>query len=480
MPTSLLWLRRDLRIADNPALLAAAGQVPGASGRTTAQPDSAPDVLPVYVLDPRLWSPSGDRRRAHLVTSLRLLGERLGGMLLLAGDPVEVIPRLAREAGVEEVHVAADFGPYGRERDERVAAALAQDDRALVRTGSPYAVAPGRVRKGDGDPYRVFTPFRRAWLDHGWRAPAPEPEDLRVSVPDLSGTLGAAQREAEDMLDDAAASLEPGAGEVAGELAALERWAEFLDGPLARYEGDRNRPDRDGTSQLSIALKWGEVHPRTLLADLAPLAQQAETAEGAASLRSELGWREFLADVLWHQPDSARTSMKPAVPESSWVTGRAEREALEAWQAGRTGYPIVDAGMRQLAQTGWMHGRVRMIVASFLVKDLHVRWQRGARYFMTQLHDADLASNQHNWQWVAGSGTDAAPFFRVFNPVRQGERFDPDGAYVRHWVPELAEVQGKAAHEPWPQGGPQGYPAPIVDHDVERKVALAAHQERPR
>ncbi|PFG19397.1 cryptochrome/photolyase family protein [Serinibacter salmoneus] len=477
MPTSLLWLRRDLRIADNPALLAAAGQLGGTGGPATAQPDSAPDVLPVYVLDPRLWSPSGDRRRAHLVASLRLLGERLGGMLLLAGDPVVLLPQLAREVAADQVHAAADVGPYGRDRDERLAAALAADGRVLMRTGSPYAVAPGRVRKGDGEPYRVFTPFRRAWLDHGWRAPAPEPQGLRVMVPRASGALRAAQREAEAMLEAAAAT-----GEVsgAGELAALERWAQFLDGPIARYEEDRNRPDRDGTSQLSVALKWGEVHPRTLLADLAPLAQQAETTEGAASLRSELGWREFLADVLWHQPDSARTSMKPAVPESSWVTGRAEQEALEAWQAGRTGYPIVDAGMRQLARTGWMHGRVRMIVASFLVKDLHVRWQRGARYFMTQLHDADLASNQHNWQWVAGSGTDAAPFFRVFNPVRQGERFDPDGAYVRRWVPELAEVQGKAAHQPWPQGGPRGYPAPIVDHDVERKVALAAHQERPR
>jgi deoxyribodipyrimidine photo-lyase len=211
------------------------------------------------------------------------------------------------------------------------------------------------------------------------------------------------------------------------------------------------------------------VHPRTLLADLAE-----ESGEGPETFRSELAWREFHADVLWHQPRTARHNYDRRFDGVEYESGKAADEAFDAWCAGRTGYPVVDAGMRQLLAEGWMHNRVRMVVASFLVKDLHLPWWRGARHFMRHLVDGDLASNQLNWQWVAGCGTDAAPYFRVFNPTAQGTKFDPDGDYVRKYVPELRQVEGKKIHEPWklPDGPPKGYPAPIVEHTHERQVAL--------
>jgi deoxyribodipyrimidine photo-lyase len=224
---------------------------------------------------------------------------------------------------------------------------------------------------------------------------------------------------------------------------------------------------RTSTSRLSPYLKWGCIHPRQLLAKLG-----RSTAHEA--FRSELCWREFYADVLWHRPDTVSQALIPAMRHMEIDVGPDADAAFGAWAEGRTGYPIVDAGMRQLAAEGWMHNRLRMIVASFLVKDLHLDWSRGARYFMTQLVDGDLASNHHGWQWVAGTGTDASPYFRVFNPVTQGERFDPEGDYVRRWVPELRSIAGPGVHRPWIQddGPPAGYPAPIVDHEQERAEAL--------
>jgi deoxyribodipyrimidine photo-lyase len=240
----------------------------------------------------------------------------------------------------------------------------------------------------------------------------------------------------------------------------VERWEAFATEHLDAYADDRNRPDIDSTSRLSPALRWGEIHPRTLLADLG-----RRQSKGAATYRSELAWREFYADVLFHHPHTARDYLRP---EFAAMDYDEPGPLLDAWKEGRTGFPIVDAGMRQLRATGWMHNRVRMIVASFLVKDLHLEWQHGARHFMEHLVDGDLASNQHGWQWVAGSGTDAAPYFRVFNPTTQGRSFDPEGAYVRRWVPELADAADP--HEP---GVVAGYPAPVVDHAAERREALA-------
>lgn len=442
---SLLWVRRDLRRRDNPALNAAAAEGP---------------VLPLFVLDPRLWDASGDVRRAWLLRSLRALDRSFDGALVVRrGDPRTVVPEVAAEVGAGQVHVAADFGPYGAARDHEVERRLGTDDRVLVRTGSPYAVAPGRVRKDDGTRYKVYTPFSKAWVAHGWRAPAPD-----VDVAWHDGVRS------DDLPAEPALLAE--LPEV-GEDAALARWDAFRSEGLAAYDEQRNRPDVDGTSMLSAHLRWGEIHPRTLLADL-------DDSAAHTVFRKEIAWREFYADVLHHEPGSARTWLDPRFAEMDYDEGTDADARFEAWCAGRTGYPFVDAGMRQLLAEGWMHNRVRMVVASFLVKDLHLPWQRGARWFMRMLRDADLASNQHGWQWTAGCGTDAAPYFRVFNPVTQGLRFDPSGDYVRRYVPELRDLPGAAAHEPWDHPLlTVDYPPPVVDHAVERDESLRRYADLP-
>jgi deoxyribodipyrimidine photo-lyase len=381
--------------------------------------------------------------------------------VLRSGDPARVLPDLAREVvGATSVHVSADTGPYGRERDAAVERALG--NVPLVRTGSPYAVTPGRVTKADGTPFRVFSPFARAWREHGWRAPAPRPE----SVPWATGVTSGDPPEAPDL---GGVRLPP-----AGEAAASDAWRRFHDARLAGYGQSRNTPGTDGTSRLSAYLKYGCVHPRTLLADLEDL-----DSESADRFGTELAWRDFYADVLWHRPESARQPLDERMHAMAYDTGPDTDERFAAWAQGRTGYPIVDAGMRQLHGEAHVHNRVRMIVASFLVKDLHVDWRRGARYFMQHLVDGDLASNNHGWQWVAGTGTDASPYYRVFNPTRQGKEFDPDGDYVRRWVPELRDVPSRYVHEPWlaPGGVPDGYPLPVVDHAEERRVALERYQQ---
>ncbi|MFC5176865.1 cryptochrome/photolyase family protein [Nocardioides taihuensis] len=447
-PTAVMWFRRDLRLADNPALVEAA--------------DAGGGVLPLFVLDPHLWGPAGAPRRAYLGASLRSLDaslrQRRAGLSVVRGDPVRRVVLAAKAVGADRVHVAADHGPYGAERDRRVEEALTAAGIELVRTGSPYAVAPGRVTNGSGKPYQVFTPFSRAWAEHGWRAPVDPPTGAHWLSLD------------EDTTDIPDPALPDGiALPEAGEAAARRRWAEFLD-DVDDYADRRDLPGTDGTSRMSVHLKYGEVHPRTLLADLA-----RRRSRGAATYRTELAWREFYADVLHHRPDSARDYYRPELSRMAYDEPGAE---FDAWREGRTGFPVVDAGMRQLRATGWVHNRVRMIVASFLVKDLHVEWQHGARHFLQWLVDGDLASNNHGWQWVAGSGTDAAPYFRVFNPTTQGRKFDPDGAYVRRWVPELADPDRVPdPHDPDEATRREvGYPAPLVDHKAERQEALDRYQ----
>ena len=434
-----MWFRRDLRLADNPALVEAA---------------STGAAVPLFVLDPALWDASGPVRQAYLLRSLTSLNESLDGRLVLRhGNPVDVIPAVAKECGAESVHVAADFGPYGAHRDAAVEGALGTTP--FVRTGSPYAVAPGRVTKDDGTAYRVFTPFYKGWVRHGWRAPADDVDPTWI----IDAGLGS---DAWPREPDVAGVTLPDAGEEA----AWRRWEHFRATGLAEYAEQRNMPGVDGTSVLSHHLKYGEIHPRSLLAEL---------SDRDEVYRKEICWREFYADVLHQRPDSVRVSLDHRYDrEMRWLEGREADVAFEAWSLGRTGYPFVDAGMRQLLAEGWMHNRVRMVVASFLVKDLHVPWQRGARHFMRHLCDGDIASNTHGWQWTAGCGTDAAPFYRVFNPVLQGVKFDPDGDYVRRYVPELAHLPGKQAHEPWdaPDGYAHGYPERMVDHGAERDVAL--------
>jgi len=444
---TVMWFRRDLRLADNPALLDAC---------------ASDGVLPLFVLDPALWGPAGPSRRWYLCESLRALDaslrQRQAGLAVVRGNPVRQVVLAAREVGAQRVHVAADYGPYGRQRDEDVEQALAEHDVELVRTGSPYAVAPGRVLNGSGNPYKVYTPFFRAWTEHGWRGPVDAPP--RASWLELEETVDIPEPDLPAGLDLPEA----------GERAARRQWEEFLADRLDDY-GDRDRADLDVTSRMSVHLKYGEIHPRTILADLAGRRSQA-----AQTYRQEIAWREFYADVLHQRPDSARDYLHPQFAKMAYDE---PEDQLEAWQQGRTGFPIVDAGMRQLRAVGWMHNRVRMITASFLVKDLHLEWQHGARHFMTWLVDGDLASNQHGWQWVAGSGTDASPYFRIFNPITQGKKFDPRGDYVRRWVPELRDLDPRHVHEPWnaPAGIPEGYPEPIVDHAAERVESLERYEQ---
>ncbi|WP_020664525.1 cryptochrome/photolyase family protein [Amycolatopsis benzoatilytica] len=434
----VLWFRRDLRLRDHAALLAAA--------------QHSKHVLALYVLDDRLLKPAGSPRVAFLLNSLRELDMALSGRLLVrSGDPVREVVAAARSIGAAAVHVSADTGPYGRKRDAAVAEELAEHGIQWVPTGSPYAITPGRVTKPDDTPYRVFTPFFRAWNRHGWRRPA----DTDASLVDWVKPKDSLPLPDSPPVDFA---LPP-----AGEEAALAVWRSYLANGLEDYAAERDRPDHDGTTRLSPYLRWGAIHPRTILADL-------DDSEGATTLRSELCWREFHADVLWHRPETARQNYDRRFDGMRYDTGAAARSLFDRWCEGRTGYPVVDAGMRQLLAEGWMHNRVRMIVASFLVKDLHLPWQWGARHFMRHLVDGDLASNQLNWQWVAGCGTDAAPYFRIFNPTTQGQKFDPAGDYVRRYVPELRAVAGKAVHVL--KERPAEYPEPLVDHAEERQVAL--------
>lgn len=466
MNTSLLWFRRDLRLDDHPALLAAA-----------TGPDGTPrDVLAVFLADDRLLQSSGAPRRNFLAGCLVALSESMGGRLLITGGrAAEVIPALAQAVGADSVHVSADFAPYGRARDERVKQALQAVGVELVATGSPYAVAPGRVRKPDGSAYSVFTPYYRGWLAHGWRKPADPGSGVSFLDPASAEVTALAKPRPADQLSaelpEGTALLEP------GEAAAHRTFGDFVESAVVGYDDERDRPDHPGTSRMSAYLKWGCIHPRTLLAGLG----EAST-EGAQAYRRELGFRDFYADLLFQHPQALTDSGDPAVEGLEYDSGPVAQEHLAAWKAGRTGYPYIDAGLRQLLAEGWIHNRARMGVASFLIKDLHLPWQLGAAHYLEHLVDGDVASNTYGWQWVAGAGAQAAPYYRIFNPIGQGEKHDPTGDYVRKYVPELAGVPGKAVHRPWelPDGIPAGYPDPIVDHATARTEALRRWEQRPR
>jgi deoxyribodipyrimidine photo-lyase len=309
----------------------------------------------------------------------------------------------------------------------------------------------------------VFTPFSKAWRAHGWSRATPVPP------------LSAVSREG--LRSDPPRQTPPGppGAPPPGEESAHRALDRFLASAANSYETGRDRPDIEGSSRLSPYLRFGCIHPRQVYERLDPTLRSHQRFE------TELCWREFHADVLFHRPDAARAPYLPGWERLEVDEGPSADRRFKAWCEGRTGYPIVDAGMRQLLYEGWMHNRVRMITASFLVKDLHLDWRRGARWFMQQLVDGDLASNQLNWQWVAGSGTDAAPYFRIFNPVSQGRKFDPDGGYVRKWVPELSDLPASEIHEPWKADGTligagESYPPPVIDHRDEREESLARYQ----
>ena len=442
MKRSIIWFRRDLRIADHPALNAAIA--------------SSDEIVPVFILDQALISESGSKRLAYLGQSLRSLDESLANNLhVMVGDEVEVLRQLMQRYETEEVHISEEFEPYGLARDLRVEAA----GITLIRTGSPYAVAPGRVRKpSDGTPYKVYTPFFRAWMVHGWRDPAPTPKKINCAKPLES------DRNFSDWPLPADVSLTP-----AGEQAVFDRWKWFKKNALDNYDEARNLAGIDGTSKLSAHLAFGEIHPRTLLAEL----NQSKAHE---VFRKEIAWREFYADVLHHNP---HTDTDYYAPQFKAMRYDKPGKKFNAWCEGKTGYPFVDAAMRQLVTDGWMHNRTRMVVASFLVKDLHLEWQLGADFFRDHLVDYDVASNAHGWQWTAGTGTDASPYYRVFNPIEQGKRFDENGDYIKKYIPELRHLSAPDIHEPWSvlDGYLHDYPVQIVDHAKERIESLGRLDE---
>ncbi len=428
---SVMWFRRDLRLRDHPALAAAC-----AHG----------DVMALFVDDPAFDHVGAARRRLLHECLVGLSGATQGALVIRRGDPRDVVAAVAAEVDADVVFVSRDFSPRGHARDRTVAERLASAGRTLRGVGSPYAVTPGAVLKPDGGHYRVFTPYSRRWRSVGWSMPIDAPADPSWLTA-RSDPLPAAP-------DDPVA-----VGPVT-EDSVWERFTHFrLGGGLDDYDAGRDRPAIDGTSRLSPFLKFGVVHPRQLLAELQP------GEPGHDTFAAELAWRDFYADVLFRSPESAWHHLDPRFDAMRYDRGTAARAKFERWCAGTTGFPIVDAGMRQLVATGWMHNRVRMITASFLVKDLHLPWTWGARFFLDHLLDGDVASNNHGWQWAAGSGTDAAPYFRVFNPTTQQHRWDPSGEYVDRWVPEV---------------GTSAYPAPMVDHAAERAEALARYEDVKR
>ncbi len=460
---AVLWLRRDLRIHDHPALVTAL--------------ESAPAVVPVFVLDPRLLDGPGAsaNRTWFLLGALRALAQDLDArgapLVIRTGRPEDVIPAVAAEAHAGDVFASRDVSPFARRRDAAVADALAAAGRRL-RLGPGLLVAePEEVHTTDGRPITVFGPFARRW--------AAVPRRTLLGAPSAIPSLPRGTLTTDRLPVGPQPTADPALLPIPGEAAARERlvaWA--ASAALPCYADGRNRLDADGTSRLSADLKFGTLSPLEVL-----LAAEGP-GDGRRVFASELCWREFYAHVLWHFPHVVRGAYRPAYDAVPWADDPA---GLAAWQAGRTGYPVVDAGMRQLAGSGWMHNRARMIAASFLAKDLLIDWRRGEAHFMAQLVDGDVAANNGGWQWTAGTGTDAAPYFRVFNPVAQGRRFDPDGAYVRRWVAELSSVPDAYLHEPWTMPPHvqaaagcvigRDYPAPLVDHAEARRRALAAYRQ---
>ncbi len=468
MTTVLWWIRRDLRLRDNPAVHAALQY-----GET---------VVPVFVLDPVLERSSyvAEKREAFLLDGLRALERALrarGSRLIVRrGDVMGELTKLYQESQADAIFAQADVSPYARQRD------------AAVETHLPLHLTAGltvypfdAVHKRDGSPYVVYTPFKRVWkalplYSRHDLLPAPSV----ISTPsDISGV---------DISDGP--RLPGDMPFIAGEAEAQRRLAAFVAGPLYTYATARDQMAAAGTSQLSPYLRFGMLSARQAAVAARAALAEAEAAgetparESAETWLDELIWREFYIAVLYHFPHVRRKSFRENLRDIQWANDPAD---FDAWCAGCTGYPIVDAGMRQLLATGWMHNRARMIVASFLTKDLLIDWRWGERYFMQHLIDGDPAANNGGWQWSAGTGTDAAPYFRIFNPILQGQKFDPQGVYVRRWVPELARVPEKYIHQPWtmPEATQtaarcrvgKDYPCPIVDHKQARTRTLAIYRE---
>jgi deoxyribodipyrimidine photo-lyase len=493
-PTAVAWFRRDLRVHDHPALAVAGTRFDR--------------VAPLFVLDERLLSsrvPSANRAWfmgrsvAELAETLAVLGAELS---VLRGDPAELVVPFAQAVGAHAIIVSRDYSPYGRRRDGAVAAAAAKRGIEMIAEPGLLVHEPEEVTRGDGGGFVIFSPFHRAWERLVERPVLTAPTGLR----------GVARRAwastaIHDLLGPVVPTADPTLMPAPGEAAARVRLEAWTSSPaLLGYDTSRDRLDLDGTSRLSQDLRWGLISPVEALAAVAQAAtgpdavgaarpattrttgpaaststggataRAAATRPGPARFRTEVAWRDFYAHLLWHHPDLARHALRS---EFEAVARSSDGALAEAWRQGWTGYPVVDAAMRQLLATGWMHNRARMVVASFLTKHLGLDWRVGAAHFMEHLLDGDVASNAGGWQWAASTGADAQPWFRVLNPALQGRRHDPDGEYVRRWVPELAarkDLQRAAVHEP----PPGTYVAQVVDHATGRGAALAAYRSAAR
>ena len=464
----LCWFRQDLRLADNPGL--DAGGAP---------------VLPVYVLDDAAAGPwrTGGAGRWWLHRSLDALGRALRSrgapLLLLRGEATRLIPALAARVGASAVRAGRMAEPWAVARDATVARALAADGRALTLHEADFLRSPQAIRTSAGRPYGVYTPFFRKLVAAGDPAPPlPAPERLRGHpAPEPGETLAGLDLLPRPPVPDWAAAF--GTVWTPGEDGARARLDRFLGSALGSYAAGRNDPSAEGSSGLSPHLRWGEISPRQVWHAVGAAAG-GDRAVAEPFLR-EIAWREFSRHLLIHRPEMPERALRPDFERFPFAP---DADILRRWERGRTGYPIVDAGMRQLWQIGWMHNRVRLIAASLLVKHLLQPWQAGAHWFWDTLVDADLASNSASWQWIAGAGTDAAPYFRVFNPVAQARKFDARGGYVRRWLPELARLPDPYLHCPWEAPAAvlreagvrlgETYPHRLVDHAAGRARALAA------
>ncbi len=458
MTRAVHWFRNDLRLRDNTALISAA---------------DADELALVFVLDPRLIGGARQRtpRARFLLDALARLEKSLPDhqrLIVAKGRPETVIPRLVADTGATRLTFNRDTTPFAQRRDAEVRRRVEKTGARVDAVKDRVGFEADQVRKPDGGSYVVYSPYARRWYQRIAEEPmrprrAPR---LPAAIPDL------------DSLPLPAPDADPDGATLptAGSDAARRRLLQFLERGIGSYQDDRDRPDRDGTSRLSPHLRFGTISIRDCLYT-ARDAAVAGPGLGAGTRKwiDELVWREFYAAILETHPRVRTRSFRSEYDGLAW---RNDERELEAWLEGRTGYPIVDAGMRQLRTTGWMHNRVRMIVASFLTKDLLIDWREGERAWWNLLVDGDPASNNGGWQWAASTGTDPQPFFRIFNPTAQGQRWDPDGSYVRQFVPELASLQGASAHEPWraPALCPD-YPPPIVDHRERRAAALAAFEQ---
>ncbi len=461
---TIVWFRLDLRTTDNPALTAAAEKG---------------EVIPVFIRDEKDRA-LGGASKWWLHHSLAALQETLGGLVLRSGDPLQILKDLISETGAEAIHWNRMYEPHSIARDKEIKAALKQDGVEVSSFNGSVIYEPWEIETGSGGPYKVYTPFWKSIQAKGFPSPLPA-VDPTISI-DVC-TSETLERwnllpENPDWAAKWAGLWQPGE---AGAAAALDQ---FLETGIKDYGELRNRPDLPNVSRLSPHIHYGEVSPRQLCAKTAFHADKSPDLAGDINkFQAEIAWRDFANHLLFHFPEIPERNWKPAFDAYPW---RENEDHLKAWQKGQTGYPMVDAGMRELWNTGYMHNRIRMLVGSFLVKHLQMHWQHGEAWFWDTLLDADLANNTSSWQWIAGSGADAAPYFRIFNPLTQGPKFDPNGDYVRKWCPELANLPTKYLHAPH-EAPPlelkaagvelgKTYPHPIVDHKAAREAALAGYE----